>query len=124
MMLNRRAPLQGCRTASDLNIRDAHARQEAAVTACLPESLAALLLEHANLGTARLTIHYAEHLRVGDKWRARDDVAGVLFNQQHLLELELRALLTGHAVNFDDRAWSDFELATSGLNNRVHDLPR
>ena len=94
------------------------------MTARLPESLAALLLEYANLGTARLAVHHAEHLRVGDKRRAGNDVPGIFFNQQHLLEQELRARLAGHAVDFDDRTGSDLELAASGLNNGVHDLPR
>src|SRR5687768_427022 len=121
MMCVRRAPLQG---ASNLNIGNTDARQEAAVAARLAEALAALLLEHAQLGTARLAVHHAEHGGVGDERRAGDDVSSVLFDQEHLLELEFRALLAGHPVDFDDGTGSHLELAASGLNNRVHDLPR
>ena len=94
------------------------------MSARLAESLAALLLEHADLGTARLAVHHAEHLRVRDEGRAGDDISRVLFDQQHLLELERRTLLAGHAVDLDYGAGSHFELAASGLNNRVHGLPR
>src|SRR5688572_8502271 len=108
----------------DLNIRDAHAGQKAAVTSRLAKSLAPLLLEHADLRTTRLAVHHAEHFGVGDKRRTGNDVSGVLLDQQHLLELKFRALLAGYAVDFDDRTGSDLDLAASGLNNRVHDLPR
>src|SRR5687767_13891551 len=121
MIRSRQAPLRG---ASNLNIGNTHARQEAAVAARLAESLAALLLEHAELGAARLAIHDAEHFRVGDKRRAGDDVSGVLFDQEHLLEIELRALLAGYPIDFDDGTGGYLDLAASGLNNRVHDLPR
>src|SRR4029453_18709996 len=95
----------------NLNIGDAHAREEAAMSARFAESLAPLLLEHADLGPARLAVHHAEHLGVGDGRRAGDDVSRVLGNQQRLLELELRALFAWRAVDLDDSAGGHFELA-------------
>src|SRR5438876_2845488 len=87
-----------------LNVGDADARQHAAVSARLPESLAALLLEHAQLWAARLAVHHADHLGVGDKRRARDDVAGIFLDEEHLFEGELLALFTRRSVDFDDGA--------------------
>ncbi len=61
------------------------------------------------------------HLGIGDKRRPRDDVAGVLLDQEHLVEREFRAGFTGSAVDLDDRAGRHLELAATGLNNRVHE---
>src|SRR5205085_10213297 len=81
-----------------LNVGNAHACHRAAVSARLPESLAALLLEHAQLRAARLAVDDANHLGVGDKRRARDDVAGVLLDEEHLFEGELLALFPRRSV--------------------------
>ena len=47
----------------------------------------------------------------------------VLLDEQHLVEGELRALLAGRAVDFDDGAGRDLELAAAGLNDGVHVIP-
>ena len=91
------------------------------MTARLPEALAPLLLEHAELRPARLAVDHPEHLRVGDERRAGDDVAGVFFDQEHLVEREFRARSRRAAVDVDDRAGRHLELAATGLNNRVHE---
>src|SRR5882672_10568968 len=106
-----------------LNIRDPHARHRAAMPACLAEALAPLLLEDAQLRPARLAVDDANHLRVGDKRRAGDDVARVLLDEQHLLEGELLARFTCGSVDLDDSSRSDLDLAAARLNNRVHELP-
>src|SRR6185503_18000113 len=103
-----------------LNIRDPHARQRAAMPAALAEALAPLLLEDAQLRPARFAVDDANHLRIGDKRRTGDDVARVLLDEQHLLEGELLALFTGGPVDFDDRSRSDFDLAAARLDDRVH----
>ena len=59
-------------------------------------------------------------LGVGDERRAGHDVAGVLLDEQHLVEGELRPGLAGRAVDFDDGAGRHLELAATGLNDGVH----
>jgi len=56
--------------------------------------------------------------------RTGDDVSGVLCDQQHLIEIEFSARFAGDAVYLDDSAGSYLDLPASGLNNRVHGLPR
>src|SRR4051812_5018879 len=91
----------------------------------LPEPLASLLLEYAELRAPSLAVHDADHFRVGNERRARDDVAGVLFHEEYLIEGEFRAGLAGGAVHLDDRARSHLELAATRLNDRVHEhLPQ
>src|SRR6187399_2911464 len=105
-----------------LNFGDAHARQHAAMSTGLAEALAALLLEHAQLRAARLAIDDAHDFRVGDKGRSGDDIARVLFDEQHLIERECRAVLAGCAVDFNHGTWRHFDLPATGLDNRVHEL--
>ena len=54
-------------------------------------ALAALLLEHADLRAARLAVDDADDPGVGDKRRAREHVAAVFLDEQHLLERDLGA---------------------------------
>src|SRR5258705_9952934 len=105
----------------NLNVRDPHARHRAAMPACLAEALAPLLLEDAELRPARLAVDDANHLRVGDKRRAGDDVARVLLDEQHLLEGELLARFTCGSVDLDDGSRSDLDLAAARLDDRVHE---
>src|SRR5688572_14726164 len=87
----------------------------------LAEALPALLLEHAQLRTARLAIDNAYDFRVGDKGRSSDDVARVFFDEQHLIEREGGAVLAGCAVDFNHGAGRHFDLPATGLDNRVHE---
>jgi len=95
-----------------LNVGNAHPGEDAAVTARLPEPLAALLLEYPDLRSARFAVNDAEHLGIGDKRRAREDVAGVFLDEQDLVEGHLAAGFAGIvAVDGDDGARLDAELA-------------
>ena len=62
-------------------------------------ALAALLLEHANLGSARLAFDDADDARVGDKRRAGEHFAAVFLDQQDLVERQFGARLAGRAVD-------------------------
>src|SRR5262245_43753079 len=104
-----------------LYLRNADARQHAAVSAGLAKALAPLLLEHAQLRTSRLAVDHADDLGVGDERRPGDDVARVLLDEQHLVERELGAMLSRSSVDFDDRAGRHLELPATCLNNRVHE---
>ena len=77
----------------------------------LRNPLRRFFLNTRSFGPARLAVDHADHLRVGDERRAGDDVARVLFDEQHLVERELRARLAGRAVDLDDGAGRDLELA-------------
>src|SRR6185436_4273450 len=104
-----------------LYLGDAHAGQDAAMPARLAEALAALLLEHTDLRSARLAIDHAHDLRVGDEGRAGDDVTRVLFDEQHLVERESGPVLAGGAIDLDDGSWRHSDLPATGLDNRVHE---
>src|SRR5215213_2873906 len=105
------------------DLRHAHARIRAAMAAGLAEALAALLLEHANLGAARLAVDDTDHLRVGNKWRPGEHLAAVLFEKEHLLEGDFLADLSLEAVDRDHRAGIHLDLTPTGLNDCEHDLP-
>src|SRR5262245_14897877 len=83
-------------------------------------ALAALLLEHANLGTARFAFDHADDLGIRDKWRSGNDFAAVFFHQEHLTERQLRAGLSGRAVEDDHGARRRLDLSSAGLNDCVH----
>src|SRR5688572_33483047 len=91
------------------------------MAARLAEALAALLLEHAQLRTARFAVDDAEDLGVGDKRSARQDISRVFLDQQHLFEVEFRPGLTGRSIDLDDSAGRNLDLTAAGLNNRVHE---
>ena len=67
------------------------------MAAGLAEPFAAFLLEDAKFGTAGFPVHDAEDSRVGDKGRPREDLARVLFDKQHLVEVELGPVLASGA---------------------------
>src|SRR5678815_1909996 len=102
--------------SSRLDIGNADAHEDAAMTAGLAEALPALLLEHPKLGPARFTVDDPGDLGVGDKRRTRHDVTCVPGHEQHLVEGHLRPVLAGPAVDFDDGAWRHLELTAAGLN--------
>src|SRR5258705_4112947 len=108
---------------SDLDVRDADAGHRAAGAARLAEPLAPLLLEDAQLRSARFAVDDADDLGVGDKRSARHDVACVLLDEQYLLEGELLALFTRGPVDFDDGSRRNLDLAAARLDDRVHVLP-
>src|SRR5687768_7019728 len=105
----------------ELNIRNPHPGEEAAVTAGLAEALAPLLLEDAQLRAPRFAVDDADHLGIGDEGGAGHDVSRVLFDEQHLVERECRPGLAGDAVDLDDSAGRYLDLPATGLNNRVHE---
>ena len=51
---------------------------------------------------------------------AGEIVAGVLLDEQHLVEREGRTGFAGRAVHFHDGAGRYLHLAATSLNNRVH----
>jgi hypothetical protein len=84
-------------------------------------TLAALFLEDANLGAARLAFDGRHDARVGDEGRAGEDFAAVFFDEEHLFERELGARLACGAVDGGEAAGRDADLPAAGLNDGVHD---
>src|SRR5436190_97175 len=82
--------------------------------------LAALLLEHPNLRPARLAFDNRDDLGVGDKRRAREHFAAVLFDEQHLAEGHFRAGFTGRPVERGEAAGLHPVLPPVRLNDCVH----
>ena len=76
-------------------------------------ALAALLLEHADLRAARLAFDDGYDAGLGDKRRARHDVAAVVLDEQHLLDRQLVARLAGRSVDGDDAAGLDARLSAA-----------
>ena len=106
-----------------LNIGNTDASEGGSMPACLPESLASLLLEDPQFRPARLAVDDADDLCVGDKWRTGDDVAAIFLDKQHLLKGELSALLAQCAVHFDDGPGRNLQLASARLDDRLHVIP-
>src|SRR3954466_11116172 len=90
------------------------------MAARLAEALAALLLEHHDLGAARLSVNDAHHPGVRDKGRTGKHLAAVLLEKQHLVESDFLADFRFHAVNRDHGAGIDPDLTTAGLNDCEH----
>src|SRR6186713_3408666 len=105
-----------------VNVRDAHTNEDAAMSARLAGALAALLLEHAQLRAARLAVHHTGDPGVGDEGGAGDAVTRVLCHEQHLIEGHFRPLIARPPIDFDNGAWRDLQLATTGLDNGVHSV--
>jgi len=57
-------------------------------------TLAALLLEDANLRAARLAVDHAQHPDVGDKRRAGEDFAAILLEKEDAVEIYYNASIT------------------------------
>src|SRR5256885_950353 len=87
-----------CGSGSKNDIGNANARVDRAMSLRAAHALAALLLEHANLRSARFAFDDRFHAGVGDERRAGRDFAAVFFDEQHLLERELGARFAGRSV--------------------------
>src|SRR5262245_14828940 len=105
------------------NVFDSHAREDRAVAPGPAHALAALLLEHADLRPARLALDDRDDAGVGDERRTGEDVAAVLFDEQHLFERQFGPGFTDGAVYQHDAPWRDLQLTPAALDDRVHSLP-
>src|SRR5262245_23766760 len=85
-----------------------------------PHPFSPFLLEHANFGPARLALDEGHDACIGDEGRAGDDVAAVLFDEQHLLECELAARRARRALQGCISAGRHLDLLATGLDDRVH----
>src|SRR5262245_26185856 len=83
-------------------------------------ALPALLLEDADLWPARLAFDHPDDLGIGHKWRTRQHFAAVFFDEQALVDRELRAGLARRAIDRGDPARDDLQLTTTRLNDCVH----
>src|SRR5215831_1989992 len=82
--------------------------------------LAALLLEHPDLRSARFAFDDRDDFGVGDKWRARKHFAAVFLDEQHVAERQFRAGFTGRPVERREAAGLDPQLTPARLNDCVH----
>src|SRR5258706_449291 len=82
--------------------------------------LAALLLEHANLGPVRFALDDGNDPRTGDKRRAGEDLASVFFNEQHLIENDLCAWFAGGPIEQGESAGRHPHLPPARLDDCVH----
>src|SRR5438445_5115826 len=83
-------------------------------------ALPPLLLEHADLRSARLAVDNGQDARVGDEGGAGDDLTAIVLDKQHLLERQLRAGLARRTVDDDDGPRRYPVLTTASLNDCVH----
>src|SRR6188474_3088237 len=105
-----------------VNVRVAHTNEDAAVSARLAKALAALLLEHAQLRATRLAVDDTGDPGVGDERCAGENLSRVLCHEQHLIEGHFRPLIARPPIDFDNGAWRDLQLATTGLDDGVHSV--
>src|SRR5262249_10177221 len=112
-----------CCALSHEDVFDSHAREDRAVAPGPAHALAALLLEHADLRPARLALDDRHDAGVGDERRTREDLAAVLFDEQHLFERQFGPRFADGAVYQHDAAGSDLQLTPAALDDRVHSLP-
>src|SRR5215467_12852339 len=83
-------------------------------------ALAALLLEHPDLRSARFAFDDRDDFGVRDKGRAREHLAAVLFDEQHVAERQLRTGLASRPVERREAAGLDPQLPPARLNDCVH----
>src|SRR5262249_23773977 len=102
------------------DLLDAQSRGRGAMTFGSAHTLAALFLEDSDLGTASLAFDDRHDAGVSDERRAGDDLAGVFFKEQHLLEGQLGPRLASRAVDGHEAAGRDLDLTTTRLNDCVH----
>src|SRR5436190_9783005 len=86
-------------------------------------ALTALLLEHADLGAARLAVDHTDHPGIGDERRAGEDLAAILLEQQHAVDADFLTRLGIHAINGDHGARRHLDLAPAALNHCEHSPP-
>src|SRR4030095_9589331 len=84
------------------NVLDAHSSVERAVTGGSAHPLPTLFLEDPDLRSARLAFDHRHDFRVGDKWRAGEHFAAVLFDQKDLVVGQLGAWLSRRSVDGGD----------------------
>src|SRR5262245_5444205 len=107
------------------NVLDPDPGQRAAVPLRPAHALAALLLEDADLWSASLAVDDADDPGVGDKRRAGEHLAAVLFEHQHLVDAHFLAGLDIDAVHGDDRPGRHLDLPSAALNDCEHvQLPK
>src|SRR5262245_53334132 len=102
------------------NLGNSNAREDGTMTLGPPHPLSPLLLEHSNLRPAALAVHHRDDLRVGDVGRAREDLAAVLLDEQHLFDRQLVAGLARGSVNGHETAGRHLGLTAAVLDDRVH----
>src|SRR5204863_1628652 len=68
---------------------DSDARVDGAVAARLPLAFAPLFLEHADLWPTRLAVDNGDDTRIGDEGGADENLAAILFDQQHVFDRQL-----------------------------------
>src|SRR5262249_27823131 len=102
------------------DVGNPHARVDRAVSFGPAHALASLLLEHANLRTARLALDDGVDLRVGHKRGAGEHLAAVLLDEQHLFERHVRSGFGNRAGNHDERARRHSHLMRDGPDDCVH----
>lgn len=83
-------------------------------------TLATLLLEHADFGTARFAFNHRDNASVGHEGGASDDLSSVFLNQQNLVERQFRSSFTGRSIEHCDGSRGDLDLTPAGLNDCVH----
>src|SRR6478672_11835307 len=98
----------------------ADAGQRRAMSLGAAHALAALLLEDANLRTARLAVDHAQHPDVGDKRGAGEDFAAILLEKEDAVDAHFVARAGVEAVDFDDGPGSDLDLPPAALNDCEH----
>src|SRR5688572_31495129 len=107
-------------TELDDDVGDANAGVGGAVPFRPAHVLAALLLEHADLRTARLAVDDAENLDVGDKRRTGQDLAAVLLEYEDPVDADFLTHLGLEVVNSHDRSLADLQLTAAALNDCEH----
>src|SRR5262245_57667274 len=83
-------------------------------------ALAPLLLEDADLRTARLAIYDADDIHVRDVRGAGQHFAAVLFEHEHLVDGHFVAVVGVETVDVDHVAGADFHLTAAALDYCEH----
>src|SRR5207237_831526 len=101
----------------ELEFLDTNPRQRAAMPLGPAHALAALLLEHPDLRSARLAVDHAEDLHVGHERRAGENLAAVFFEKQDAIDGHFVARLGVKAVDFDEGPRRDLHLTAAAFND-------
>src|SRR5438270_9092902 len=109
-----------CAMASDQNVRDSDLRGDGAVPLGPAHPLAAFFLEHPDFRAALFAVDDGRDARVGDEWRAGENLAAILFDEQHLVNRHLGAGLGDCAGDRGDPTLGDLDLMPAALHDCVH----
>jgi len=90
------------------------------VTLGATHALSSLLLEHADLRSARLAVDNRRDARVGDEGRAGDDLTAIRLDKQDVVERQFRTGAACRAIDDDDGPGDHPVLTSAGLNDCVH----